>query len=83
MGAQNAKIENKKNVHVLHFFSLENCDMLLEQTFVTESYLGERMSCAKIENKKKVYGLEFMKFAELWYDVRNKLRLLNLTGNRG
>lgn len=48
-----------------------------------EIYLGEMMSCAKMENKEKVYGLEFMKFAELWYDVRNKLRLLNLTGDRG
>lgn len=57
--------------------------MLLEQTFVTESYLGEMMSCAKIENKEKVYGLEFMKVAELWYNVRNNLRLLNLTGDKG
>lgn len=36
---------------------------MLEQTFIVESYLEERVSCAKIENTKKAYGLHFLKFA--------------------
>lgn len=36
---------------------------MLEQTFIVEPYLEERMSFAKIENTKEVYGLDFLKFA--------------------
>lgn len=37
------KIENKK-AHGLEFLSLHYCDMLLEQTLVVDSYLGQRLS---------------------------------------
>lgn len=65
----------KKNVYSLDISSLQTYN-ILEQTFIVESYLEERVSCAKIENTKKVYGLHFPKFAWMEANGLNERILL-------